>query len=61
MMANHTATKKPPKQVNMVIDGHQITISFAQEYNPTLSALVRNTLLGSFIRKNGLAPEEEPA
>lgn len=41
----------------MTIDGHQVTISFAQEYNPSLSKLVRTTLLDSFIRKNELAPD----
>ncbi len=49
-----------PKQMNMTIDGHKVTISFAQEYNPTLAALVRNTLLDSFIRKNGLISDAKP-
>ena len=31
------------------------------EANPTLSALVRNTLLDAYIRKNGLCSEEQPA
>lgn len=34
-----------------------ISLSFAQEYNPNLSKLVRTTLLDSFIRKNELASE----
>lgn len=38
-----------------------VTVSFAQEANPTLSALVRNTLLDAYIRKNGLCSEEQPA
>ena len=35
----------------MTIEGHKVTVSFAQEANPTLSALVRNTLLDAYIRK----------
>lgn len=45
----------------MTIEGHKVTISFAQEANPTLAALVRNTLLDAYIRKNGLCSEEQPA
>ncbi|MFQ8818330.1 MAG: hypothetical protein ACLR8R_04110 [Oscillospiraceae bacterium] len=45
----------------MTIEGHKVTISFAQKANPTLSALVRNTLLDAYIRKNGLSSEEQPA
>lgn len=56
-MAKQSAKKNPAKQMHMTIDGHQVTISFAQEYNPNLSKLVRTTLLDSFIRKNELAPE----
>lgn len=40
---------------------YKVTVSFAQEANPTLSALVRNTLLDAYIRKNGLCGEEQPA
>ena len=46
-------------QIQMTIDGHHVTISFAQEENPTLSALVRNTLLDAYIRKNDLSGEEQ--
>ncbi len=50
-----TATEKIcGKQINLIIDGHKVSIGFAQEYNPKLSALVRNTLLDAYIRKNGL-------
>lgn len=60
-MATQETKPAKSKQVNMTIDGHQVTISFAQENNPTLAALVRNTLLDSFIRKNGLISDAEPA
>lgn len=53
--------KKNANQIQMIIEGHKVTISFAQEANPTLSALVRNTLLDAYIRKNGLCGEEQPA
>lgn len=46
--------RKNTHQIQMTIDGHKITISFAQECNPALSPLVRNTLLDAYIRKNGL-------
>ena len=46
-------------QIQMTIDGHHVTISFTQEENPTLSALVRNTLLDAYIRKNDLSVEEQ--
>ena len=46
-------------QIQMTIDGHHVTISFTQEENPTLSALVRSTLLDAYIRKNDLSGEEQ--
>ena len=46
-------------QIQMTIDGHHVTVSFTQEENPTLSALVRNTLLDAYIRKNDLSGEEQ--
>ena len=60
-MAKPTPKNSSAKQMHMTIDGHQVTISFAQEYNPNLSKLVRTTLLDSFNRKNELAPEASPA
>ncbi len=57
-----TATEKiSGKQINLIIDGHKVSIGFAQEYNPNLSALVRNTLLDAYIRKNGLVNESKSA
>ncbi len=49
------------KQINLIIDGHKVSIGFAQEYNPRLSTLVRNTLLDAYIRKNGLCAKKESA
>ena len=60
-MVNQSTEKKNTRQVQMTIEGHKVTISFAQEANPTLAALVRNTLLDAYIRKNGLCSEEQPA
>ena len=60
-MAKPIPKNNSAKQMHMTIDGHQVTISFAQECNPNLSQLVRTTLLDSFIRKNELAPEATPA
>ncbi len=60
-MVNPGTEKKITRQIQMIIEGHEVTLSFAQEPNPTLSALVRNTLLDAYIRKNGLCGEEQPA
>lgn len=61
-MVNQSTEKKNTRQIQLTIEGHKVTISFAQEANPTLSALVvRNTLLDAYIRKNGLCSEEQPA
>ncbi len=61
IMGNQSTEKKNTRQIQMTIEGHKVTVSFAQEANPTLSALVRNTLLDAYIRKNGLCGEEQPA
>ena len=60
-MVNQVTEKKNARQMQMTIDGHTVTLSFAQEPNPTLSALVHNTLLDAYIRKNGLCSEEQPS
>ena len=60
-VVNQSTEKKNTRQIQLTIEGHKVTISFAQEANPTLSALVRNTLLDAYIRKNGLCSEEQPA
>ena len=60
-MVNQRTEKKHTRQIQMTIEGQKVTISLAQEANPTLSALVRNTLLDAYIRKNGLRSEEQPA
>ena len=60
-MVNPGTEKKNTRQIQMIIEGHEVTLCFAQEPNPTLSALVRNTLLDAYIRKNGLCGEEQPA
>lgn len=60
-MVNPSTEKKSTRQIQMIIEGHEVTLSFAQEPNPTLSALVRNTLLDAYIRKSGLCGEERPA
>lgn len=52
-MVNQSTEKKNIRQIQMTIEGHKVTVSFAQEANPTLSALVRNTLLDAYIRKTG--------
>ena len=53
--------EKNPKQLEMCVRGRKVTLSFSEEYNPNLSQLVRNALLDSFIRQNGLYEECESA
>lgn len=60
-MVNQVTEKKNIRQIQMTIEGHEVTLSFAQEPNPTLSAQVRNTLLDAYIRKNRLCGEDQPA
>ncbi len=60
-MAIQETKPTKPNQMNMTIDGHKVTISFAQEYNPTLAALVRTTLLDAYIKKNALCTETTSA
>ena len=43
-MVNQSTEKKNTREIQMTIEGHKVTVSFAQEANPTLSALVRNSL-----------------
>lgn len=42
------------QEVHMTIDGHKITVCFANERNPALASLVKETLIDSFLRKNGI-------
>ena len=60
-MTNKKSDEKQVRQKQMTINGYKVTLSFSEEYNPNLSALVRSTLLDAYIRKNGLCPEEQPA
>ena len=60
-MTNKKSDEKQVRQKQMTINGYKVTLSFSEEYNPNLSALVRSTLLDDYIRKNGLCPEERPA
>ena len=53
--------EKNQKQLDMCVRGRKVTLSFSEEYNPILSQLVRNALLDSFIRQNGLYEECESA
>ena len=60
-MTNKRSDEKQVRQKQMTINGYKVTLSFSEEYNPNLSALVRSTLLDAYIRKNGLCSEERPA
>lgn len=42
------------QEAHMEIDGHKITICFADEFNPALATLVKETLIDAFLRKNGI-------
>lgn len=45
----------------MVIDGHEITFSFASHPNPTLAQVVKENLIDSYIRRSSNKPEMETA
>lgn len=60
-MKEQTQEKKNTHQMQLTIDGHKVVITFAAECNPTLSSLVRNTLLDSYIRRNSLGAETQSA
>lgn len=51
-MADIAIAADARRQARMMIDGHEITMSFAEHYNPTLAQLVKNTLIDSFLRIN---------
>lgn len=57
-MASHITEKRVGNQIYMTVDGHKVTLSFAEKNNPTLSAVVRNTLLDAYIKRVGLEVEE---
>ncbi len=54
----NTASKKQGEQIRMMVDGHPVTCTFAKEHNPSLSALIRNTLLDSYIKRVGLGVDD---
>ncbi|MCM1296656.1 MAG: hypothetical protein NC311_14050 [Muribaculaceae bacterium] len=39
------------QQAHMVIDGHNVTISFSEQYNPALAPLLKETLIDAFLRQ----------
>ena len=51
-MATLSTTQNTKPQKQMTINGHKITLSFAPNYNPEISKLVRTTLLDAYIRKH---------
>lgn len=57
-MVESLRLNRSKQEAHMEIDGHQITISFESAYNPTLAALVKETLIDSFLRKNGICADD---
>ena len=51
-MVNQSTEKKNTRQIQMTIEGHKVTISFAQEANPTLSTV---EAIASAIREQNIA------
>jgi len=47
-------SKNAPEKTtrHMEIDGHRVTLSFSAKPDPTLSKLVRSTLIDTFLQKN---------
>lgn len=58
MKNKRISSKEQSSQICMMVDGHQVTCTFTEEPNPNLSALIRNTLLDSYIRRIGLNVDE---
>ncbi len=46
------------QEAYMEIDGHKITICFSKEHNPALAAMIKETLIDSFLRKNGICADD---
>lgn len=40
------------KSVVTEVDGHEIKLTFADEYNPKVAKLVRNALIDSFLKRH---------
>lgn len=51
-MATLSTTQNTKSQKQMTINGHKVTLSFAPNYNPEISHLVRTALLDAYIRKH---------
>jgi len=48
------STKKAKtKTVELIISGHQVSLSFAPEQNPTVAQQIRASLIDSYIRRHG--------
>ena len=45
-------------QAHMVVDGHAITLCFSENYNPTLAAIVKETLIDAFLRQSGIGESD---
>lgn len=56
-MAEMVTFDSGTKQAHMVVEGCPITLSFSEDYNPTLAPLVKETLIDAFLRKNGIGEE----
>lgn len=53
------STKKAKsKTVELSISGHQVSLSFAPEQNPTVARQIRTSLIDSYIRRYGGTGEE---
>ncbi len=46
------------QEAHLTVDGHAVTICFSPDYNPTLASLVKETLIDSFLRRNGIGADE---
>lgn len=57
-MAEQVKLDAKADQIHMIVDGRTITLCFSSDYNPTLAPLVKETLLDSFLRKNGIGASD---
>lgn len=53
-----STAKKSQNMVELTISGHQVSLTFAPEENPTVAQRIRASLIDSYIRQHGSGDEQ---
>lgn len=53
-----STAKQKKNTVELTISGHQVSLTFASEQNPTVAKQIRASLIDSFIRQHGSGDEQ---